>query len=240
MSEGDDRHFYRIQDGTATPLPASRFGDIMLPSLSPDGNRLLFLQDNGAGQLLLYFVNLEGDATPQPFDFGGRLLPYRGAWLPNGDVLITLLDENNTPAIYQLNLTDGSLNLLLENAAAPTVDMTGRIMAFERPLNGVLNIHFKGLDGGTVQFLTEAETGGCVAPMFAPDDLALYYVCDGTLYRYGTDGPQALVDGVQQYLPVAYQLVMYSDGQSVFLLDESTMQSRLLVNSENVFSAYWQ
>lgn len=188
------------------------------PTLDPTGKLVAFLTVDPAGAVTVRILNIERNISLPVLTDAGlketdkanfKVALFPPSWSPDGKrLLVTLIDETSTPSIYALDISDPTSipdpELLVDNVTAGAFAPNGRYVAFEHiDKQGIQNIYV--LVETSTEIKVHAITNQpadapCFAPMFGPDSLTVYFVCEiqgvQTLYSYGIQGLNALDVGV--------------------------------------------
>lgn len=101
-------------------------------------------------------------------------------------------------------IPDGVLltaELLVENAAAPSLSPNGLLLAFERPDSNGRNLHALALNSGRETAITQSDQNAdCYGPQFGPDSLSVFFTCQSgdthQMLRYGYGGVTTIETGI--------------------------------------------
>ena len=110
---GPPEIWMKSSNGAETPLVTQKvFGaspTLLLanPSLSPDGQRIVFTRQSGDGRIRNWIMSLSG-GVPQPLDDSGNDSEYSGSWSPDGNrfVYLAVNGSSTSLAIAKIGSTE--------------------------------------------------------------------------------------------------------------------------------------
>ena len=164
-----------IDRRTVKPLTAHPSRDYQ-PTFSPNGTQIAFISDRD-GDPDIWLMNVDGLEIRQVLDRPDD--QHLGGWHPDGQSLL-FVDHNheqNTFAIWKMNLTDGSLAQLTQEGSindAPVFSPDGQRIAFYSDRAGGLNLFTMAADGSDIQQLTNGEQQ-LIMPTYSPDGKWIIY-----------------------------------------------------------------
>ncbi len=240
--DGIQRLYLLDTDGEFVEIPENIDGDALLPALSPDSDQLAFIQIalDGTRQLALLDFISPVSPTVSTISLPGTVSESSPAWLSDGRLLVSVENDASHSDIWLIDISDetGEPILWMANATAPAIDSRERNVAFVRSTDGIPNVFTAALIDGNARPITQ-NTTGCESPRFGATPFVLYYRCEQTLYRYGVGGASPLVDGVQAYVPAPVAgFLVYSDDNTLYLLDESTGESSSLPSPDGLINMF--
>ncbi len=148
-------------------------GEALSPTWSPDGSRVLFsFIDKRSHSLGVYDLRSK---TVQRVRFPGNTV-IGPSYLPNGTVAVGLTDGRN-PSIFLLSSGLQKQGRLEESSAidvSPSVDASGRYMAFTSSRLGGPQIFLKDLQSGSVRRISQAGSYN-TDPSISPDGTVVAY-----------------------------------------------------------------
>ena len=129
---------------------------------SPDGRRLVYIDDRGYGAHELYLINADGSGRQRLTNNAGR--EYFPAWSPDGTHIIFTADLDGDYNVWLMNADGTDLKQLttatgLDTRAAWSPD--GRHLAFTTNRTGTLEIWVMQADGTQQRPLEQAAGGVC-------------------------------------------------------------------------------
>jgi TolB protein len=144
-----------------------RLTDGICPSLSPDGEKILFLRDRSGGGIFLADVN---DGTSQKL-IDGPGTERHAAWSPDGSRIAFQSDRDGNPEIYTVDVGDSGWTRLTWNDGddmRPSWSPDGSELAFNSNRDGNWEIYLVRADGSNLRRLTVSAANEFL-PAWSPD-----------------------------------------------------------------------
>lgn len=204
---------YQLEDGALSPLFEDTPTHERVPTLSPDGEFLAYIRDDGETRsLMLRSLTNEVEVTRLQSSDELRLLPLPMSYTPDGEsIWLTMENEAGEVGVYKVPARSLSEppQLVVANAATPSFAPNGDYVAMirrrpgrpiEKPLTDIITYS---IQSGTEISITggdDNEELSCYSPRFAQDSLNLNFACSPLndnlvgFYVYG-------VRGVEQVIP---------------------------------------
>jgi Tol biopolymer transport system component len=141
--------------------------DGICPSLSPDGETVLFLRDrSGSG---IFAADVRSGAAQKLIDGPGT--ERHAAWSPDGSRVAFQSDRDGNPEIYIVDLGDSDWTRLTWNDGddmRPSWSPDGSELAFNSNRDGNWEIYLVHADGSNLRRLTESSANE-LFPAWSPD-----------------------------------------------------------------------
>lgn len=166
--------YISLYDGSALRRLTNDNSIVILPRLSPDGNKIIFTSYR-SGNPDLYLIGTDGH--------GRRLVSAKAglnvspSWSPNNRELAVTLSKDGPPNIYLMDLSGKVLKRLTDGKGAdtaPAFSPDGGQIAFTSDRAGAPHIYVVNLDGSGLRRLT--TDGHCDSAAWSPDGKTLVYV----------------------------------------------------------------
>ncbi len=147
---------------------------VVLPRISPDGQRVIFTSYL-RGNPDLFIMNADGTNRQKLSSKAG--LNVSPSWAPNGQELAITLSQDGPPNIYLVDL-QGNIKRRLTDAAtadtAPCFSPDGTKIVFTSDRAGAPHIYVMNIDGTGLRRLT--TVGHCDSAAWSPDGTTIVYV----------------------------------------------------------------
>lgn len=147
---------------------------VVLPRVSPDGQRVIFTSYL-RGNPDLYIMNIDGTGRQRLSAKAG--LNVSPSWNPNGQELAVTLSSDGPPNIFLIDL-QGNIKRKLTDAntadTAPCFAPDGNQITFTSDRAGAPHIYVMNLDGTGLRRLT--TVGHCDSAAWSPDGTTIVYV----------------------------------------------------------------
>ncbi|RJQ39928.1 MAG: DUF5050 domain-containing protein [Dehalococcoidia bacterium] len=250
LSEGktDELDIYIMGvDGTDLKRLTTSGIDLGNISVSPDGRRIVFRDDNG-----LFTINDDGTRKVSLTD----LRAYEPAWSPNGSKIAFQSWENDLPEIYMMDADGSNLVRLTDNSAYddyPAWSPDGSKIVFVSDRDGNNEIYVMNADGSNQRRLTNSPESDTF-PVWSPDGTKILFQSDRsgrgiyvmnsdgtsvsklTANSYSTNHPSWSSDGSK----IAFHGFRDSDEAEIYIMNrDGSNIIRLTNNTTNDYSPYW-
>ena len=221
-----DGRLYRVELEEGAPVPLTpEFGSVASPSVSPDGEQVVYVHTDGETDVLAA-VDTDGDRWPQKIVQGADFYMHP-AWQSDGDRIAWIeWDHPNMPwdgtrlKTASVSRVDGHLVLDDEEVWAggestsvlqPEFSPDGQRLAYASDREGWWHLYVRDLQSGEVQQLTEGEfemagpawVQGIRTFAWAPEGDQLFAVKNDRgrmeLLRVGLDGEAEHVKAIDDY-----------------------------------------
>jgi len=150
------------------------------PSWSPDGKKLLFAINTGAGNTDLAILDLEKKEEPVSYLTDTNDMTYYSgcAWSPNGDrIAFVRLVPGSLQQICTSNIEGGDIRELTDGKSqdfTPEWSHDGSALLFTSGRTGIYNIYAIKMKTGKTVSLTNV-LGGAISPSLSPDGTTTTY-----------------------------------------------------------------
>ena len=157
--------------GPSSPLTQSTSYRKSLPSFSPDGRKIAFVQFRGGENQKIWMMDRDGSNISQ-LTTGGSL-DWAPSWFPDNDTIAFLSHEEGQPnqRIWSVSVGTGRKKFLLDPGQEigwPRLSPDGKQFAFNSTKSGTINVWTASLGGGAPRQLTfDTEQMGW--PCWSPD-----------------------------------------------------------------------
>lgn len=154
------------------------------PALSPDGSRVAFIWDGGAGGAFDVYVKAIGSESVLNLTMS-ESEESNPAWFADGRAVLFVRPDGQGSSIMRVSALGGGATLLLRDEAAADVrgvslapDGTSIAYARRESAASPYRIALASLDTGEQRIVTHAEAGtlGDIDPLFAEDGQSIYFV----------------------------------------------------------------
>jgi serine/threonine protein kinase/Tol biopolymer transport system component len=141
---GPPEIWMKAHDGTERPLVTQKdFGvspTLLLanPSLSPDGQRIVFTRQSGEGRIRNWIMSLSGGA-PQPLDNSGNDAEYSGSWSPKANRFVYLAVNGSSTSLVIAKIGSTEKPVVIRKGVAaklPDWSPAGNGITFEDDRDG--------------------------------------------------------------------------------------------------------
>jgi len=201
VAGGGAKEIYVMDYDGVAPVKMTTTRSINLsPAWSPDTRSIAFTSYMNGYPYLYRLFAFEKRPMQLLAGYGG--INSSPAWSPDGKSIALTLSKDGNPEVYVLNVANGALRRLTNNAAIdtePTWSPTGREIAFVSDRAGLGNIFVMDAEGTNVRRLTQA--GFNTQPRWSPKGDAIAFTSrqgnfdlwainpDGSNLRRLTAGP---------------------------------------------------